>query len=123
MPCELLTANSHFQSHCQGLVDLDASVGSYVDFPVADSILVRDVLSHRSGIANMMDQLSACPVESTMDDMKARAGAAAAPTSSTEYSNTNYLLLGYLIGHLTGQDIGEYARLNIFEPLGMTSSY
>jgi D-alanyl-D-alanine carboxypeptidase len=107
----------------QGLVDLDAPVATYVDFPVAESISVRDVLSHRGGIANISDHLSSCPAESTLDDMKGVAGAATAPTVSTEYSNANFLLLGYLVGYVTGQDVGEYARTNIFDQVGMTSTY
>lgn len=106
-----------------GEVDLDAPVGDYVDFSVEDAITVRDVLSHRSGIPNMTSHLASCPAESTLEMMKTNAANAEAPTAETSYSNTNYILLGYLVGQVTGLDIGEYARVNIFEPLGMASTY
>jgi D-alanyl-D-alanine carboxypeptidase len=120
---KMIVATSILQLVDLGLVELDAPVGSYVDVPIAESIRVRDVLSHRSGIADMTDHLSSCPTEATLEVMKQRAESATAPLSETSYSNTNYLLLGYLVGQVTGQDVAEYARQSIFEPLGMESTY
>jgi D-alanyl-D-alanine carboxypeptidase len=72
---KMIVATSVLQLVDQGLVDLDAPVGSYVDIPIAEGILVRDVLSHRSGVADMYEHLSSCPTEATLDVMKERAGA------------------------------------------------
>lgn len=120
---KMIVATSVLQLVDQGLVDLDAPVGSYVDIPIAESILVRDVLSHRSGIPDMHGHLSSCPTDATLDVMKERAESAEAPMSETSYSNANYILLGYLIGQVAGQDVAEYARENIFEPLEMGNTY
>jgi D-alanyl-D-alanine carboxypeptidase len=120
---KMIVATSVLQLVDQGFVELDSPVNSYVDFSVDESIKVRDVLSHRSGISNMTNQLSSCPATSTIEAMKERAASATSPLSETEYSNTNYILLGYLIDQVTGQDVGDYAQDNIFSPLGMTSTY
>jgi CubicO group peptidase (beta-lactamase class C family) len=120
---KMVVATAVLQLVDAGLVDLDASAADYVDIDLADTITVRDVLGHRSSIPNMTSQLSSCPSETTLDTMKVNAASATGPTDETEYSNTNFILLGYLIGQVTGTDIASYARTNIFDPLGMADTY
>ena len=120
---KMIVATSVLRLVDQGLVELDAPISSYVDIAVDESIAVRDVLRHRSGIADMTSQLASCPSRSTIDSMKEHAQMAAAPLAETGYSNTNYILLGYLVGQVSGLDIGSYAQTEFFEPLGMSSTY
>ena len=40
-----------------------------------------------------------------------------------EYSNANYVLIGYLIEKLSGQSYARYLEENIFEPLGLEDTY
>lgn len=42
-----------------------------------------------------------------------------APGAKFAYSNSNYLLLGYVIERVTGMDYATFLRLNILEPLGL----
>ncbi len=44
------------------------------------------------------------------------------PGSTFSYSNTNYLLLGMLIEHLSGIGYAAFLTTRIFEPLGMTQT-
>jgi CubicO group peptidase (beta-lactamase class C family) len=44
------------------------------------------------------------------------------PGSGFSYSNTGYLLLGYLVEEVSGQSYDEFVRSQIFEPLKMTNS-
>jgi CubicO group peptidase (beta-lactamase class C family) len=67
---KMIVATSVLQLVDQGFVALDAPIGTYVDIPIADSIVVRDVLSHRSGIPDMQQHLSSYPTEETLDVMK-----------------------------------------------------
>jgi len=46
-----------------------------------------------------------------------------APGTAYKYSNSNYILLGYIIEKLSGQSYEQYIREQIFSPLGMTHSY
>ena len=119
---KMVVAASVLQLVDRGDVDLDEPISSYVDFDVADTITVRDVMMHRSGIADMTAQLESCPSESTLDAMRSHAGAATGP-GEVDYSNTNFILLGDMVGQLTGHDIGAYAAEHIFEPLQMTDTY
>jgi len=44
------------------------------------------------------------------------------PGDKYEYSNSNYFLLGEIVHRVSGKSLGEFARQNIFEPLGMNST-
>ncbi len=44
------------------------------------------------------------------------------PGSKFQYSNTDYILLGWVIELASGQTYREFVKQNIFEPLGMTDS-
>ena len=104
-----------------GSIDLDAPIADYVDFPVSDQITVRHVLQHRSNIPDVMPLQ--CNDETRVAEVIERAGSPTEPSDSTDYSNSNYVLLGLAIGSVTGQDAGDYIRDNVFTPLGMSSTY
>jgi D-alanyl-D-alanine carboxypeptidase len=118
---KVFTAVAVLQLVDAGLVDLDAPVADYVDFPMSDQIIVRHVMQHRSGIRDMRPV--ECPDESTVAEIEELAGIPTEPTGNSGYSNTNYLVLGQLIGSVTGQDPGDYIRENVFAPLGMENTY
>ena len=44
------------------------------------------------------------------------------PGTQIEYSDLGFILLGEIIERLTGESLDEFARKNIFAPLGMSSS-
>ena len=45
------------------------------------------------------------------------------PGSARHYSDTNYLILGLIIEHLTGKRLGEALLTELFQPLGMDNSW
>ncbi len=120
---KMIVATAVMQLVDQGLVDLDAPISDYVDFAISSEVTVRDVLRHGSGIPNLTAQLDACPSVETIELMKAAAEASTGPTEPGDYSNSNYILLGYMVSEITGTDIGAYTRDNVFVPLAMTSTY
>jgi len=122
---KVITATAVLQIVEGGGVDMDAPVAGYVDFPMSDRITVRHVMQHKSTIPNMFSHIGTCTDESTVEEIKQRAGTepVGVPGEVSEYSNTNYLVLGLLIEAVTGQDPGDYVKENIFEPLGMDSTY
>jgi len=44
------------------------------------------------------------------------------PNTDFSYSNTNYTLASLIVERTSGKPLSEFARRNIFEPLGMTST-
>ena len=105
----------------EGLVELDAPVADYVDFPMSDQITVRHVMQHRSNIRDMRPV--DCPDQSTVDEIKELAGIPTAPSENSDYANINYVVLGQMIGSVTGEDPGDYIRDSVFVPLGMENTY
>jgi CubicO group peptidase (beta-lactamase class C family) len=46
-----------------------------------------------------------------------------APGTEYQYSNAGYLLLADIVKRVSGQSLREFARVNIFEPLGMSQTF
>ncbi|MBT7082612.1 MAG: beta-lactamase family protein, partial [Chloroflexi bacterium] len=44
------------------------------------------------------------------------------PGEEWGYSNSGYIVLGYIIGEVSGVSYGRFLRDNIFEPLGMENT-
>ncbi len=113
-------------------VDLDAPVEQYLPgvlTPPYDGnvITVRQLLQHRSGIPDYMDNPPPPRLDGTyrMADLVSAALSHApvfAPGTSIGYSNTNYILLGMLIEHVTGQTIRAAITNRIITPLGLTET-
>ena len=103
---------------------LEDSIGRW--FPEAqgrwDTVTVRDLLCHLSGISdsayNSLDE----QVPTTEDKLVqtiASAPLLRAPGTKWEYCNSGYVLLGALIHRVTGQFYGDALFERIFFPLGM----
>jgi CubicO group peptidase (beta-lactamase class C family) len=87
--------------------------------PVWDTVTVRELLDHTSGMPvnqrSWLDEPATCeePLEQAM---------AAPPTSSRgtwRYSNGNYCALGLLVEHLTGRPMGEAVDELVLGPAGV----
>ena len=116
----------------EGAVELDAPIERYLPGVVTgehydgDTITVRQILQHTSGIAR--DATGARPEPDgtyTLAEL-VRAGMNRpplfAPGTSWEYSNVNYLIAGMLIERLTGQTVAAAITDRIIEPLGLTGT-
>ena len=78
-------------------------------------------MQHRSNIRDMRPV--DCPDQSTVDEIKELAGIPTAPSENSDYANINYVVLGQMIGSVTGEDPGDYIRDSVFVPLGMENTY
>lgn len=92
---------------------------------VWDSVTVRHLLTHTSGVAEYTDSTFDYRKDYTEDQLVRFAAARPLDFSPGErwaYSNTGYLLLGVLIHRVTGRFYGEVLRDLIFAPLGMRTT-
>ncbi len=117
-----------------GKVSLDDSITKYfTDAPAAwKPILVKNLLSHTSGLAEYETPERTgrggpfdWRMDFTEDEFVKKAESLPienAPGDKWNYRNTNYLLLGILIHHVTGTFYADFFRDRIFAPLGMTST-
>jgi len=119
-----------------GKVDLDRPVDFYLKRwhlpPSAfdnNQVTVRRLLSHTSGISNhdfhgWDPETTLPPIE---DSLSGKTGTGevrvnAAPGSGFHYSGANYAILQLLIEEVSGESFQEYMKVNIFQPLHMSST-
>jgi CubicO group peptidase (beta-lactamase class C family) len=112
-----------------GKVSLDAPATAYLPgFQLFDNyatreITVRDLLSHRSGLAR--GELIWYGSDNDRDEILRRVRFLP-PTwsfrSQFGYQNIMYLAAGQVVAKVTGQAWDDVIRTRIFQPLGMTSS-
>ncbi len=83
------------------------------------SITVQDLLLHRSGLIpdNAMSDYMDGPAKAW--DRICELKLVAPVGTAFKYSDVNFIALGKIVEHITGKDLREYSRDNIFEPLGM----
>jgi CubicO group peptidase (beta-lactamase class C family) len=111
----------------QGRLGLDDRIVKW--FPegagVWDSITVRQLLTHTSGIAEYTDSTFDYRKDYTEDQLVRFAASRPldfSPGDRWSYSNTGYLLLGVLLHRLTGRFYGDVLHDLIFRPLGMRAT-
>jgi CubicO group peptidase (beta-lactamase class C family) len=114
----------------RGKLKVDEPVKTYLpDAPAAwDKITIFNLLTHSSGIPNFTSfpdyaatQAFATPVEKVVARFRDKP-LDFAPGEKMSYSNSGYVLLGYLIERITGGSYATFVQDNIFTPLGMKDS-
>ena len=131
------TAVALMQLVDQGKVDLDAPVTTYLPYftmadPGYEQITVRMLASHTSGLiddeifSNMPPKVEAPAETGAAIEWFVRALAddtlTAAPPTVWQYAGTNFILLGDIIGKVSGEPYDLYVTKHILEPLGMAHS-
>ncbi len=119
----------------RGLIDLDAPVSRYLpwfttrDTEQTAAIRVRDLLNHTSGFpraAGVRNGMLAAdlPTDNPERFRRIVTGSRLShePGEVYEYSNVNYHLLGQIIEAVSGTFYSDYVAVNVFEPIGMTST-
>jgi len=96
--------------------------------PAWDKVTLFHLLTHTSGIPSFTGfpdyqstETVASPVEKTVARFRDKP-LEFQPGEKWNYSNSGYVLLGYLIEKISGQSYDKFVQENIFTPLGMTSS-
>lgn len=99
------------------------------DAPAAwDKITIFNLLTHSSGIPNFTsfpDYASQEPFDTTPEKLVARfrdKPLEFQPGEKMSYSNSGYVLLGYLLEKISGESYEKLVQENIFTPLGMKDS-
>lgn len=114
----------------RGKLSVTDPVKKYMpDAPAAwDKITIRHLLTHTSGIPNFTgfaDYQKLEPFPATPAELVARFRDKPLdfqPGEKWNYSNSGYVLLGYLIEKITGGTYEKFVTENIFRPLGMKDS-
>lgn len=114
----------------RGKLKIEDPVKKYLpDAPAAwDKITIYNLLTHTSGIPSFTsfpDYRSTEATPTTPEQLVARFRDKPLnfqPGEKWEYSNSGYVLLGYLLEKVSGESYENFVQENVFKPLGMTDS-
>ncbi len=136
---KVFTAVSILQLIEKGLLNLNTTIGSILDFnfhQIDKEVTVHQLLNHTSGIPDYFDEDIMEEYEELWIDYpmyKIRNSSALLPLfiekpmqyekgSKFKYNNSGYVILGLIIEKVTGKSFDSYIRENIFEPCNMNDT-
>jgi CubicO group peptidase (beta-lactamase class C family) len=108
----------------EGKLSVEDKLSKYIpDFPRGDEVTLRHLLTHTSGIREYLSNQPdiATTTEAIFDKIK-KCGYDFDPGAKWSYSNSGYVLLGYILAKVSGQSYGDFLRESFFQPLGMTNT-
>ncbi len=124
------TATLVFQLIEEGKLSLDTTLDSYYPKVAnADRITIQQMLNHHSGIHSYTDDPNfisyhMSPQDKTFLVNKIQGfDADFEPGEKGAYSNSNYLLLGYILEEIEEKSYAELLENKIFKPLGMKDTF
>lgn len=111
-------------------IKLDQNIHKYFpNIENAKSITIRQLLQHRSGIANFTNQPDYLTYhtqpksEAEMLALIVKGGSVFSPDSRAEYSNANFVLLTYLLEKVFKKPYADLLQEYIARPLGLKNTY
>ncbi|MFA5302375.1 MAG: serine hydrolase domain-containing protein [Bacteroidales bacterium] len=114
----------------QGKLTADQTIDAFFpSVPNAGKITIRHLLSHRSGIHNFTDDPDYLTwnteprAESQMVALIAERGSDFEPGSGVRYSNSNFVLLTYILEKTFEAPYAELLQKHITGPLGLSNTY
>ncbi|MCW8869955.1 MAG: serine hydrolase [Proteobacteria bacterium] len=124
------TAVLTFKMIENGKLNLDTPLSQfYPDIANAEDITIGQMLNHHSGIASYTDSadfMSYYQSPQTQEKMETRIAdlpAAFSPGEKGAYSNSNFLLLGYILEQVSGQSYADLLQKHIIKPLELKHTY
>jgi len=125
-----ITATLVLKAVEEGRLELSRTVeGFFPSIKGADKITVAHLLNHHSGIHNFtgdpdfMQWHTKKKSEEEMLAIIAQGGSDFEPGSKAEYSNSNYVLLSYILQSIYGEQYAAILKKNIVQPLGLENTF
>ncbi len=115
----------------EGRLSLDDTIANWLPgYPNASRIAIRQLLSHRSGAAELLTSTwvkvrSSFAATTWKPEELVAAAAGLDPSAAGEgfaYSNTNYVLLGVICERVTGKSLAGLLRERIADPLRLQAT-
>ena len=109
------------------LLNVQDKLSKYIsDYPNGDKIKIYNLLTHTSGIDNYL-KYSPKTIKNVYTPVDLISSFKDIPLNfdtgtKYEYSNSNYILLGYIIEKVSGMKYEDYIEKNIFKPLKLKST-
>ncbi len=126
----MFTATMIFQLIDEGKLSIETPLIKYFpEIPNAAKISIGKMLNHSSGLHNFTADSTygtywtTYKSEAEMTAIFARHKSDFEPGAKSEYSNTNFVLLGYIIEKLTGKSYTEELQKRITSKIGLADTY
>jgi len=127
---KMFTATIIFQLINEKKLSLNTKLAAYFpQLPNANKITIEEMLYHRSGLhdythdTNFPDWMNKPKTHEEMLKIIASKGSDFEPGTKADYSNTNYLLLSYIIEKITGISYAEALNKRITSKIGLQHTY
>lgn len=103
-----------------------------IDIQQSEKITISDLVYHTSGLPDIHNELAEfndpwqltkeISTQNLIDKIKSFNTLNFSPGEQNQYSNSNYLLLAYVIEKISNKPLDEFLFENIFEPYGMKNT-
>lgn len=127
---KMFTATMIFQLIEEGKLNLTTTLDKFFPkLPNANKITISNLLNHRSGLHNFTDDLDYTTwmtQPKTQDEMLAiisKNKVYFQPNENASYSNSNYVVLGYIIEKISKQSYSKNLKERIVSKIGLTNTY
>jgi CubicO group peptidase (beta-lactamase class C family) len=127
---KMFTAIMIFQLIDEGKLRLETPLATWFSvLPNANKITIGEMLNHHSGLHNFTDDpaygnyMTMPKSEQEMLAVFAGEPSDFEPGTKAEYSNTNFVLLGYIVEKITGRPYREELKKRITAKIGLTDTY
>lgn len=126
---KMFTASIILQMVAENQLSLDQTIDNWFsDYPQAQSITIRDLLTHTGGVFSFQQDREfrrrigySTPEE--LIALSAQQGADFCPGMYWYYSNTGYVILARIIEAIAHQPFAEVVDNRLIQPLGLTQTY
>lgn len=127
---KMFTACLVFKAVEEKKLSMNQTIDKY--FPTienAKKITISNLLNHRSGIHNFtndenyLNYNTEAKSQQQMIEIIAKGGSDFKPDSTADYSNSNYVLLSYILEKAYGKPYKELLNTKIVKPLGLKNTY
>jgi CubicO group peptidase (beta-lactamase class C family) len=127
---KMFTAVMIFQLIDEKKLSLDSTLANFFPgLPNAEKITIGNLLNHHSGLYNFTNDStyntwsSSPKTEQELLDIFKMQKPDFLPGAKGEYSNTNFVLLGYIIERITGDNYANELKKRIINKIGLKNTY
>jgi CubicO group peptidase (beta-lactamase class C family) len=127
---KMFTATLIFQLIDEGKLELSTTLSRFFPaVPNAEIITIGNLLGHRSGIHSFTDDsayqhwMLETKTHEEMISIISAGKSEFEPGSRTAYSNSNFVLLGYIVETITGKAYDQMLQSGICEKAGLVDTY
>lgn len=127
---KMFTATMIFQLIEEGKIKLTTTLDTYFpNIPNANKITISNLLNHRSGIHNLTDNpdyttwMTQPKTHDEILSIISKSKVDFQPNEKASYSNSNYIILGYIIEKISKQPYSKNLNERITSKIGLSNTY